>query len=61
MIKSFNSEQTINQIISTNKIWKQFIQAKKRQILYLLCDHNEITKKVYNNLIKSLSHNNKRT
>ena len=25
-----------------------------RQILYLLCQHNRITKKVYNNLIKSI-------
>ena len=25
-----------------------------RQILYLLCQHNKITKKVYNNSVKSL-------
>ena len=25
-----------------------------RQILYLLCQHNRITERVYNNLIKSL-------
>ena len=30
------------------------LKNKMRQILYLLYQHNKITKKVYNNLIKSL-------
>ena len=59
MIKNFNSEQTMKQtfnIISTNKAGNNSYKIKNeiRQILYLSYQHNKITKKVYNNLIKSL-------
>ena len=59
MIRTFNFEQITNQtsnIISKNKSGKQFIQIKKKiiKILYLLYHHNKITKKFFNNLIKSL-------
>ena len=59
MIKNLDYKQIIKQtsnVISTNKSWKQFIQIKKeiRQILHLLYQRNKITKRVYNNLIKSL-------
>ena len=39
-------------IKATNYYYK--LKNKIRQILYLLYQHNKITKKVYNNLIKSL-------
>ena len=57
------------QIITSNKLLTTFpvslaqikagynsykLKNKIRQISYLLCQHNEITKTVYNNLIKSL-------
>ena len=59
MIKVFNSKQAINQssnIISTKKSGYNSYKLKNEimQILYLLYQHNKITKKVYNNLIKSL-------
>ena len=51
-VKSFHLKQIINQtynIISTNKSWKQFIQIKKwnQTNMYLLYQHNKITKKVW--------------
>ena len=58
-IKNLYSKHLISQtynFISTNKSRKQFIQTKKwnQTNIYLLCQHNKITKKFYNNLIKSL-------
>ena len=43
-------------ILLAQRTWKHLIQIKNeiRQIIYLLYQHNKITKKVYNNLIKSL-------
>ena len=40
------------QIKAENNLYK--FKNEIRQILYLLYQHNKITKKVYNNLIKSL-------
>ena len=40
------------QIKAGNNLYK--LNNEIRQILYLLCQHKKITKKVYNNLIKSL-------
>ena len=38
---------------AANNLYK--LKNKIRQILYILYQHNKITKKFYNNLIKSLS------
>ena len=40
------------QIKAGNNSYK--LKNEIRQTLYLLCQHNKITKKVYSNLIKSL-------
>ena len=40
------------QIKAKNNLYK--LKNEIRQILYLLYEHNKITKKVYNNIIKSL-------
>ena len=42
----------LSQIKAGNNSYK--LKNKIRQILYLLCQHSKITKKVYNNLMKSL-------
>ena len=43
---------SLAQIKAENNSWKLKIQTRK--ILYLLYQHNKITKNVYNNLIESL-------
>ena len=47
-LKIFNSKQ-INARNNSNKLKNEI-----RQIIYRLYQHNKITKKVYNNLIRSL-------
>ena len=68
-VKLWKNERTGLNILTSNRLLTRFsillaqIKAKNnlyklkneiRQILYLLYEHNKITKKVYNNIIKSL-------
>ena len=53
-LKFFNPKQTINQTTNNISTKRAGNNSKKQKILYLLHQNSKITKKVYDNFIKSL-------